>query len=91
MPVYNVFRTDDNLNQNDGVVAYIDNAEDDADPSVDSTFVVQSVTCQPVLQVVKEFRGESATGREEIGPVFVKSNLDVLLLPLWHIKNQILD
>lgn len=26
MPVYNVFRTFDNLNQNDRVVAYIDNA-----------------------------------------------------------------
>lgn len=26
MLVYNVFRTVDNLNQNDGVVAYIDNA-----------------------------------------------------------------
>lgn len=44
-----------------------------------------------VLQVVKEFRGDSAPGREDIGSVFVKSNLDVLLLPLWHIKKQILD
>lgn len=26
IPVYNVFRTVDSLNQNDGVVAYIDNA-----------------------------------------------------------------
>lgn len=34
--------------------------EEDADPSVDSTFVLQSVACQPVLQVVKEFRGFSA-------------------------------
>lgn len=41
--------------------------EEDADPFVDSTFVLQSVTCQPVLQVVKEFRGDSAPGREEIG------------------------
>lgn len=62
-----------------------------ADPSVDSTFVLQSIACQPVLQVVKEFRGDSTPGREEIGPVFVKSNLDVLLLPLWHIKKQMLD
>lgn len=65
--------------------------EEDANPSVDSTFVLQSVTCQPVLQVVKEFWGDSAPGREEIGPVFLKYNLDVLLLPLWHIKKQILD
>lgn len=62
--------------------------KEDAEPSVDSTFGLQSVTCQPVLQVVKEFRGDYAPGREEIGPVFLKYNLVIFLHPLWHIKNK---